>query len=132
MSHVHAPSSAPRHHTFHGGFLSHAPVATSPHEFSDLDIRELRFCHLQAPREIARVQHLRQEIQLPGTTLSDPEFAAREKKETSLVLSGLLSGADNSSEPSGWFRSASVWHRARASSSACRSCRQTFTPRAGK
>ena len=42
----------------------------------------LRFRQLQTPAEISRVLHLRGEIRLPESTLSDAGFAAREKKET--------------------------------------------------
>lgn len=100
MSHIHAQSPASRHHAFHTGYVPHAPVTAPPHEVQELDIRELRFCHLQEPREIARVLHLRQEIHLPSTTVSDPGFAAREKKETRWDLSALLNGVDNLSGPS--------------------------------
>lgn len=132
MSHVHAQLPASRHHAFHGSYLPHAPFTAPPHEVHELDIRELRFCHLQEPREIARVLHLRQEIQLPGATVADPGFAAREKKETKSGLSALSSGADSSSVPSGSFPSAWAWRRAKPSCKGCRSCRRTSTPRVGK
>lgn len=55
---------------------AYAPPSTEvqPHEVS---FRRLRGAH-----EIARVVHLRQEIQLPSSALADAGFALREKKET--------------------------------------------------
>jgi hypothetical protein len=55
---------------------AYAPPTTEvqPHEVS---FRRLRGAH-----EIARILHLRNEIQLPSSTLADASFATREKKET--------------------------------------------------
>ena len=132
MSHVSAQLPAPRHHTSHGSWAQHATAPATPHDIEQLDPLELRFCHLQSPRDVARVMHLRQEIHLPTSTLADPGFASREKKETRLDLSALSSGADNSSGRSGSFRSAWGWRHVKASSSACPSCRPMCTHTAGK
>lgn len=48
----------------------------------EVPISELSFAHLRATDEIARIVHLRQQIQLPAATLADPDFHTREKKET--------------------------------------------------
>lgn len=132
MSHVSAQLPTSRHHAFHGTYMPHAQVMAPPHEIQELDVQELRFCHLQSSREIARVLHLRQEIHLPSATVSDPGFAACEKKETRLVLSVLLSGADNSSGRSGSFQSDWAWRRVKPSCKGCRSFRPTGTRKAGR
>lgn len=48
----------------------------------EVPIDELRFFHLKTEAEIARIRHLREEIQLPASALADPSFSTREKKET--------------------------------------------------
>jgi hypothetical protein len=48
----------------------------------EVPVDELVFRHLKTPEEIARVNQLRQQIQLPESVLLDPGFRAREKKET--------------------------------------------------
>lgn len=48
----------------------------------EVPIDELSFAHLRATDEIGRIVHLRQQIQLPAATLTDPAFHTREKKET--------------------------------------------------
>ena len=48
----------------------------------ELPLDELEIRHLRSTDEIGRVIHLRSEIHLPAAALGDPEFAAREKKET--------------------------------------------------
>jgi hypothetical protein len=48
----------------------------------ELPLDELEIRHLGSTDEIGRVIHLRSEIHLPASALGDPEFAAREKKET--------------------------------------------------
>ena len=52
----------------------------------DLPLDELSFYRLCNVEEIARIQHLRGEIQLPAAALADPSFHTREKKETSTGL----------------------------------------------
>ena len=73
----------------------------------ELPLDELEIRALRGADEIARVIHLRSEINLPATALADPAFAAREKKETSTVLSPVSSGAAPSLELSASFRSGS-------------------------
>ena len=48
---------------------------------TELQPHEISFRRLRGPREIARVVPLRRQIALPVTTLGDPGFAMREKKE---------------------------------------------------
>lgn len=55
---------------------------TEEPERIEVPIEELAFSQLLSPVEIARVRHLRSEIQLPEAVRADPGFAAREKKET--------------------------------------------------
>lgn len=51
----------------------------------ELPLEELSFHRLTTPAEIAKILHLRGEIQLPASALADPAFRTREKKETSTV-----------------------------------------------
>lgn len=90
------------------------PPAVAPAAPRDIAIDELEIRHLRQPDEIARVLHLRQEIHLPSAALADPEFASREKKETSTVSSPDSSGVAPGLEPFVLFRSASVWRPARS------------------
>ena len=48
----------------------------------DVQPHEVSFRRLRGAQEIARIVHLRKEIQLPSSTLADASFALREKKET--------------------------------------------------
>jgi hypothetical protein len=66
--------------------------------FAELVFRQLR------TGEIAQIRHLREEIQLPDAILSDPGFAAREKKETSRGWWARSSAGAGSSAPSASFR----------------------------
>lgn len=50
---------------------------------TELRAEEVSFTQLRGPREITRVLHLRGQIALPASTVDDPGFATREKKETS-------------------------------------------------
>jgi hypothetical protein len=59
-------------------------------------LSELTFRHLKTADEIAGIVHLRKEIQLVAASGADPSFVAREKKETSRVLSPLSSAAARS------------------------------------
>jgi hypothetical protein len=70
----------------------------------EVPIDELNFCHLQGAAEIARIVHLRQQIQLPASALADPAFRTREKKETRRASSRHLSAAIHTSERFGSFR----------------------------
>lgn len=57
-------------------------VEEPPPTSNDVQPQEVDFRHLRGPAEIARILHLRREIQLPASALADTGFAAREKKET--------------------------------------------------
>jgi hypothetical protein len=59
-----------------GDFGDEPPVSTEvqPHEVS--------FRRLRGKREISQILHLREQIQLPASALTDNGFALREKKET--------------------------------------------------
>jgi hypothetical protein len=70
----------------------------------EVPVDELGFCCLQTPAQIARITHLRREIQLPEAVISDPCFGAREKKETNRDSSVRLRFAGHSSERSASFR----------------------------
>jgi hypothetical protein len=59
----------------------------------DLPLDQITFRRLQTAAEIARISHLREEIQLPASTLADPVFRTREKKEMKSGLSALSSAA---------------------------------------
>ena len=48
----------------------------------DVQPHEVSFRRLRGAQEIARILHLRQEIQLPSSAVADASFALREKKET--------------------------------------------------
>jgi hypothetical protein len=52
----------------------------------ELPLDELSFHRLGSAAAIARIMHLRDEIQLPAAALADPSFQTREKKETSTGL----------------------------------------------
>jgi hypothetical protein len=70
----------------------------------EVPIDELNFCHLKTPGEIARISHLREEIQLPAGVTADPGFRAREKKETRRASSAPSSARGTWSGRSGSFR----------------------------
>ena len=57
-------------------------VAEEPPVSNDVQPHEVNFRHLRGSVEIARILHLRREIQLPASALADTGFATREKKET--------------------------------------------------
>ncbi len=57
----------------------------------ELSLDQITFRRLQSAGEIARIAHLREEIQLPASTLADPVFRSREKKEMKLGSSALSS-----------------------------------------
>jgi hypothetical protein len=48
---------------------------------TDVQPHEVNFRRLRGAQEIARIVHLRQEIQLPTAAMADAGFALREKKE---------------------------------------------------
>jgi hypothetical protein len=58
----------------------------------DVSAPELQFRTLSTPRDIAGIQHLRRQIQLPADVLAAPGFAALEKKETARASSLRWSG----------------------------------------
>lgn len=64
-----------------GRFAGDEPSST------ELRAEEVSFTQLRGSREIRRVFHLREQIVLPASTVDDPGFAAREKKETSRASS---------------------------------------------
>jgi hypothetical protein len=71
---------------------------------SEVPVDDLIFCHLKTPEEIARISHLREEIQLPAGVTADPGFRAREKKEIRRASSALSSAGGIWSGRSGSFR----------------------------
>ena len=65
------------------------PLYDAPPPLSnDIQAHEVSFRHLRSAHEIARILHLRNEIQLPTSAMSDAGFAVREKKETKSVWWG--------------------------------------------
>lgn len=68
----------------------------------DVRVDELEFRRLRTAGEIARIRHLRAEIQLPASVLCDASFRALEKKETRTGSSARLNGAAPSLARSGW------------------------------
>ncbi len=73
------------------------PAPAKADQRLDVPLSELTFRHLQGAEEIARIVHLRNEIQLVAASGADPSFVAREKKETSRALSPPSSAAAPSS-----------------------------------
>jgi hypothetical protein len=63
----------------------------------EVPLGEIDFRRVRASDEIAAIQKLRAEIQLPGAAVADPGFVTREKKETSTVSSVLSNGVTISS-----------------------------------
>jgi len=94
---------------FSGMEQSFGPVSTGlPPSFyeppaitTELQPQDVAFQRLRGAAEISRVLHLRSEIQLPMSALTDPGFAAREKKETKSAWSAPSCGTVNTSAPSG-------------------------------
>lgn len=58
---------------------------------------EVEFRRVRASDELAAIQRMRAEIQLPGTAVADPRFQTREKKETGRGLSAPSNGETTSS-----------------------------------
>ena len=58
------------------------PLCEPPPVSTDVQPHEVGFRRLNGPREIARILHLRNEIQTCASAVGDAGFAAREKKET--------------------------------------------------
>ncbi|HVE54430.1 MAG TPA: hypothetical protein VNB23_13710, partial [Ramlibacter sp.] len=77
---------------------SNLPVSRNRGRSYDVPLPEIEFRRVHAGDELAAVQKLRSEIQLPGAAMADPGFLAREKKETGMVWSVLSNGATISSE----------------------------------
>jgi len=73
---------------------AHAIPVPFPHAPARLDVSadELWLHGLKSPREIADIQHLRRQIQLPAHVLADPGFAVLEKKETNRASSRRFGG----------------------------------------
>ena len=71
-------------------------VTEQPPSREDLPLDQITFRRLQSAADIARIAHLREEIQLPATTLADPVFRTREKKEMKSGSSALSSAAASS------------------------------------
>jgi hypothetical protein len=59
------------------------PRPDQPGGGQQVPLAELAFRQLRTPREIAEINQLRAEIQLPDAVVADPGFGAREKKEMS-------------------------------------------------
>lgn len=90
---------SPLEHSF--GLPSVAPLAPPlcepPPVSTDVQPHEVGFRRLNGPREIARIMHLRNQIQACASAVGDAGFAAREKKETNWGSSGPSSVTGNTS-----------------------------------
>ena len=64
----------------------------------EVRLDEVEFRRVRASDELAAIQRMRAEIQLPGTAVADPRFQTREKKETRRGWSALSNGVTTSSE----------------------------------
>lgn len=73
-------------------------------EREETPVDQLSFRRLRTAADIARIRHLREEIQLPVSAVADPDFQTREKKETSRGLWVPLSVVASSSGRSGSSR----------------------------
>lgn len=103
-------------------------------QFTDSDepqVDEIHFRHLETPLEIRRVLHLREELSLPSAIREDPEFVAREKKETKSASSAHLSGKERSLEPFASCPLAPVLHQVVPFCNATRSILTTEAGRSG-
>ena len=78
------------------GAVMRVPLAETPAR-GEVSPQELQLRVLAGPHEIAGIQHLRRQIQLPAGVLADPGFAALEKKETRPVSSPRSSGVTSRS-----------------------------------
>lgn len=112
--------------------LPAAVPASAQAERKEVPVHELSFRHLKTLEEIARIVHLREEIQLPASILADPGFAAREKKGTRKDSSPRSSAAERISAPSGSSRWIADWRPAKGSCKASRFCRPTAMKAAGR
>jgi len=65
---------------------------------NEVRLDEVEFRPVRASDELAAIQRMRAEIQLPGTAVADPRFQTREKKETGRGWSALSNGGTTSSE----------------------------------
>lgn len=77
------------------------PPGERPASFA---VDELELRHLQTRSEIETILHLREAIDLSAHSGAGSQFLAREKKATSVALSGRLSCIERSSAPSGLCR----------------------------
>ena len=82
------------------GDFSYAP----PPVTTELQARDVGFRRLRGAHEIARILHLRDEIQLPAAVQADPGFAAREKKEMKSASSVRSCASARRSARSAWSR----------------------------
>jgi hypothetical protein len=80
------------------------PLCEPPPLTTDLQPEDVGMRRLRTPREIARILHLRGEIRLPTSALSDAGFATREKKETKRGWSVPSSVSASTSVPSATCR----------------------------
>jgi hypothetical protein len=81
------------------------PISLAPAEIGrkEVPLDELSVFHLRTASDIAEIQHLRAAIALPASALADPDFQAREKKETRWDSWAPLNIRVNSLEPSASF-----------------------------
>lgn len=98
----------------------------------EVPVGELSFRHLKTLGEIARISHLREEIQLPASVVADPCFRAREKKGIAKASWAPSNAVASLSEPSASSRWIADWPLARRSCSGSRCCRRIFTKEAGR
>lgn len=84
--------------------LEEPPLYAAPPVSADVQPHEVNFRRLRGAHEIARILHLRDEIQLPASAVGDSAFATREKKETKSAWSVLSCGSVNTSVLSGCCR----------------------------
>lgn len=78
------------------GIPMRMPLADTPVRL-DVSPHELQFRALRTPREIASIQHLRRQIQLPAGVQASAGFAVLEKKETRRGSSPRSSGVSSPS-----------------------------------
>lgn len=127
MNPQYAPTPQPLHSQQSFGYLFDLNEQFQEPDEPQAD--EIRFRHLKTPQDIAQVMHLRDELSLPDAIRDDPEFVAREKKETTLDLSVLLYGGGSLLELSASFPSIRAW---RLGSQFCNATRSILVTQAGK
>lgn len=127
MNPQYAPAPQPLHSPQNFGYLFDLNAQFQEPDEPQAD--EIRFRHLKTPADITQVMHLREELSLPAAVRGDPEFVAREKKETTLDLSVRLYGGGNLSELSASFPSIRDW---RLVDPFCRATRSARVTQVGK